>query len=51
MQYWAPAINKAIFVTVFFIVIVATNLLGVKVYGEAEFVLSIAKVTAVIGFM
>lgn len=37
--YWNPAIDKAILVTVFLVVIVAINLFGVKGYGEAEFVL------------
>ena len=42
---------RAIFVTVFLIVIVAINMFGVKGYGEAEFVFAIIKVIAVIGFM
>lgn len=49
--YWNEHINKAIFVTVFLIIIVIINLFGVKGYGEAEFVFAIIKVTAVIGFM
>lgn len=43
--------NKAIFVTIFLIIIVAINLSGVKGYGEAEFIFAIVKVTAVVGFM
>ena len=49
--YWNDQINKAIFVTVFLVIIVVINLFGVKGYGEAEFVFAIIKVTAVIGFM
>lgn len=51
ISYWNPSINKAIFVTVFLVVIIGINLCGVKGYGEAEFVFAIVKVTAVIGFM
>ncbi|KAM0433474.1 hypothetical protein ACHAPT_004354 [Fusarium lateritium] len=43
--------NKSIFVAIFLLSIVIINLFGVKAYGEAEFVFSIIKVTAVIGFI
>lgn len=49
--YWNPNIHKAIFVTIFLIIIVAINLLGVRGYGEAEFIFAIIKVTAIVGFM
>jgi amino acid transporter len=49
--YWNPDLNKAIFVTVFLIIIVGINLAGIKGYGEAEFIFAIIKVTAVVGFM
>ncbi|KAK3314327.1 amino acid permease-domain-containing protein [Apodospora peruviana] len=49
--YWNDQLNKAIFVTIFLIIIVVINLFGVKGYGEAEFVFAIIKVTAVIGFI
>jgi amino acid transporter len=49
--YWNSNLNKAIFVTIFLIIIVGINLCGVKGYGEAEFVFAIVKVIAVIGFM
>ncbi|KAK7420887.1 histidine permease [Neonectria punicea] len=51
ITYWNEALPKAIFVTIFLITIVVINLFGVKAYGEAEFVFSIIKVTAVIGFI
>jgi amino acid transporter len=38
-------------VSVFLVLIVMINFFGVKGYGEAEFVFSIVKVTAVIGYM
>ncbi|GAW26723.1 putative amino acid permease [Rosellinia necatrix] len=49
--YWNPNINKAVFVTLFLLVIVLINLCGVKGYGEAEFIFAIIKVIAVIGFI
>jgi amino acid transporter len=51
IDYWDVEVNKALFVTVFLLVIVSINLFGAKAYGEAEFIFSIVKITAVIGFM
>ncbi len=49
--YWDSQLHKAPFVTIFLIIIITINLCGVKVYGEAEFVFALVKVTAIIGFM
>lgn len=49
--YWDESLTRAIFVTIFLAVILVINLFGVKAYGEAEFIFSIIKVIAVIGFM
>ncbi|KAK4186278.1 putative amino-acid permease [Podospora australis] len=49
--YWNEKLNRAIFVTVFLLIIVIINLFGVKGYGEAEFIFAIVKVTAVVGFI
>ncbi len=49
--YWNDKLTKAIFVTIFLTTIVLINMFGVKGYGEAEFLFSIIKVIAVIGFM
>lgn len=51
INYWSVAISDAVWVTIFLIAIVGINLIGVKGYGEAEFVFSLVKVIAVIGFM
>ncbi|CAK7234190.1 histidine permease [Sporothrix curviconia] len=51
VTYWSPHINKAIFVTIFLLIIISINLFGVKGYGEAEFVFAIVKVTAIVGFI
>ncbi|KAI8235253.1 General amino-acid permease GAP2 [Colletotrichum sp. SAR 10_96] len=51
ITYWDGRITKAIFVTIFLVGIIAINLFGVNGYGEAEFIFSIIKVIAVIGFI
>lgn len=51
VDYWDPGIAKPIFITIFYVLIVAINLFGVEGYGEAEFLFSSIKVAAVVGFM
>ncbi|ABN67360.2 amino acid permease [Scheffersomyces stipitis CBS 6054] len=51
IQYWNTSVNPAVWVAVFYVVIVSINFFGVKGYGEAEFYLSIIKVVAVVGFL
>ncbi|KAK7510613.1 putative amino acid permease [Phyllosticta citriasiana] len=52
VNYWNEGrIDNSAWVAIFLVLIVSINLFGVKGYGEAEFVFSIVKVTAVIGFI
>jgi yeast amino acid transporter len=53
VAYWpgAQSVNPAAWVTIFLALIISINLFGVRGYGEAEFVFSIIKVIAVVGFM
>jgi amino acid transporter len=53
LSYWegARGTNPAAWVTIFLFLIISINLFGVRGYGEAEFVFSIIKVTAVVGFI
>lgn len=51
IAYWDESLNRAIFVTVFLLIILVINLFGIKGYGEAEFTFSIIKIIAMIGFM
>lgn len=51
IQYWNTSVNPAIWVLIFYLLIISINLFGVKGYGEVEFVLSIVKVIAVVGFI
>ncbi|KAK8180095.1 amino acid transporter [Phyllosticta capitalensis] len=52
VNYWNEGrIDNSAWVAIFLVLIISINLFGVKGYGEAEFVFSIIKVTAVIGFI
>ena len=51
INFWNKTLHRSIFVTIFLVLIIAINLFGVKGYGEAEFVFSLVKVIAVIGFI
>lgn len=51
ISYWNEGLSKSVFVAIFLLIIIIINLFGVKAYGEAEFIFSIIKVTAVVGFM
>ncbi|KID90051.1 Amino acid/polyamine transporter I [Metarhizium guizhouense ARSEF 977] len=51
INYWGETLPKAVFVSIFLVIILIINLFGVKGYGEAEFTFSIIKVIAVIGFI
>ncbi|KAG9542829.1 amino acid permease, partial [Aureobasidium melanogenum] len=51
IQFWNDKINPDAWVAIFLFVIIGINLFGVKGYGEAEFVFSILKVIAVVGFI
>jgi amino acid transporter len=52
IEYWNHGrINNDAWVAIFLFLIIGINLFGVKGYGEAEFIFSIIKVMAVIGFI
>ena len=51
LRFWNPSIPTAAFIAIFWTLIVIINIAGVRGYGEAEFVFSIIKVTAVIFFI
>jgi len=51
VQYWNSGVNVGVYISVFFVLIVGINLCGVKGYGEAEFIFSLIKVIAVVGFI
>ncbi|KAF4999889.1 hypothetical protein FGRMN_2127 [Fusarium graminum] len=49
--YWDEGLNKSIFVAIFLFAIVVINLFSVKTYGEAEYIFSLIKITAIVGFI
>ncbi|KAF4437919.1 putative amino acid transport protein GAP1 [Fusarium austroafricanum] len=49
--YWNKDLSKSIFVAIFLVAIVVINLFGIKSYGEAEFIFSLIKITAIVGFI
>jgi len=52
IEYWNHGrFNNDAWVSIFLVLIVTINLFGVKGYGEAEFVFSIIKVVAIIGWI
>jgi amino acid transporter len=52
LQYWGnPLKHHDIWVTIFLILIVLLNIFGVKLFADAEVVLSLMKVIAIVGFM
>jgi amino acid transporter len=51
ISYWNSGINVGVFITIFLVALTFINLAGVRGYGEAEFVFSIIKVIAVVGFI
>ena len=52
IEYWSHgSINNDAWVAIFLALIIVINLFGVRGYGEAEFVFSIIKVIAVIGYI
>ena len=52
IEYWSHgSINNDAWVAIFLVLIIIINLFGVRGYGEAEFVFSIIKVTAVVGYI
>lgn len=51
IQYWNSDINPVAWVSIFYVIIICINLFGVRGYGEAEYLFSIVKVVAILGFL
>ncbi|UJR13085.1 hypothetical protein I4U23_000109 [Adineta vaga] len=51
IDYWSTSVNIAVWITVFLIVLFIINLFGVRGYAEIEFVMSVVKVIAILGFI
>lgn len=50
MGYWTDAVNPAVWVAIYWVLIALVNLFGVKGFAEVEFTFSAIKILAVIGF-
>ncbi|GAA6021318.1 hypothetical protein JCM10207_002695 [Rhodosporidiobolus poonsookiae] len=51
ISFWRDDINIAVWISVFYVVIIAFNFLGVRAYGEAEFWFSILKILTILGLI
>lgn len=53
VQYWVSAerLNPGVWITIFLVVILAINILGIKFFGEIEFWLSLLKVFTCLGLI
>ena len=51
IKFWRDDINIGVWITVFLFVLCAIQIFGVRGYGEVEFVLSLIKITACVGFI
>lgn len=51
IEFWRTDIHMAVWVTVFLVALIIVQIFGVRGYGEVEFVLSIIKIMACMGFI
>lgn len=53
IQYWISAerVNPGVWITIFLVIIVTINFLGIKYFGELEFWLSSVKVVVILGLI
>ncbi|KAJ7499235.1 amino acid permease [Mycena latifolia] len=51
INYWNTSVNNAVWITIIMIVVVAINMCGAGVYGEAEFIFASIKVITITGLI
>ncbi|KIH94132.1 amino acid permease family protein [Sporothrix brasiliensis 5110] len=51
IRFWREDLNEGIWIAVFLVVLMSIQVFGVKGYGEVEFVLSMVKICACVGFI
>ena len=49
VEFWTQAVNSAVWITVFGVLLVISNMLFVRVYGELEFGFASLKIMLIIG--
>lgn len=50
IQYWTTSVNPNAFCAIFYVVIIAINMMGSAGYAEADFIFNVCKVLMFIGF-
>lgn len=51
IRFWRTDVNVAVWITMFLVVLAVIQVFGVRGYGEVEFILSVIKICACIGFI
>ncbi|KZO90439.1 amino acid permease [Calocera viscosa TUFC12733] len=51
ISYWNQTVSVAVWVSIFLVLIIGINFVGVAAYGEAEFWMSFIKVTTIVGLI
>lgn len=51
IDYWNPGINKAVWISIMLVVIIALNFMPVRYYGESEFWFALLKILLIIGLL
>lgn len=51
IEFWTDSISMAVWVSIFWVFLVIIQFFGVRGYGEVEFVLSLTKLLACVGFI
>ncbi|TFY68367.1 hypothetical protein EVJ58_g1069 [Rhodofomes roseus] len=49
--FWNDTINQAAWISIFLVVVIAINMFGAGVYGEAEFIFASIKVVTIVGLI
>lgn len=51
VKYWNTSINADVFIVIFYIFLLFIHFIGVKAYGEAEFLFNSCKILMILGFI
>ncbi|KAK2799447.1 hypothetical protein FQN51_006934 [Onygenales sp. PD_10] len=51
LDYWPNSVPDVVWITIFFVLMVAVNCLPVRIYGEAEFVFGAIKLITILGLI
>ncbi|CCK72301.1 branched-chain amino acid permease BAP2 KNAG_0J02200 [Huiozyma naganishii CBS 8797] len=51
IKYWTEKVNADVFVVIFYVFLLFIHFIGVKAYGETEFVFNLCKILMIAGFI